>query len=90
MYTDVRDTSIEAYHGHKTNGQLSNQQAVIIDALTRAGRPLTRREIERAAHLTISSVCGRVNELLTDGTLLEEPRRECSITGKAAHPVRLA
>lgn len=37
--------------------------------------------------LELSSICGRVNELLGSGLLEEAPTRRCRITGKSVHPV---
>ena len=93
-----RDTSIEAFHAHKNSGKLSRQQQLIMDwaAITspwifdaRIGG-WTRSEIAQRTGFRLSAICGRCNELIKLGKLIELPRRACRVTGKSAHPVRLA
>lgn len=50
----------------------------------------TRAEIARAIGMPLAGVCGRVNRLIQAGRLVEEPRRACGVSGRQAHPVRLA
>lgn len=49
----------------------------------------TRSEIAEATGMRLSSVCGRVNELIDLGYLEDAPRRVCWVTGKSAHAVRI-
>ena len=93
-----RDTSIEAFHAHKASGKLSKQQQDIIDwmrwdwimAKPNDKGERTRSELSDGCGMKLSTVCARVNELLKLGKLVELPRRKCRVTGKSAHPVRLA
>ena len=95
----LRDTSIEAFHDHKASGKLSQQQSEIVDYLLHLAYEeslgyfhddVTRSELAQALGLRVSAICGRISELLKIGKLIELPRRVCKITGKSAHPVRLA
>lgn len=85
----VATTSVVAYRDHKAAGRVSAQQQQILDALA-GGRALSRRELAEVAGLELSSVCGRVNELLQSGWLVEVPTRACRVTGRRVHPVALA
>lgn len=82
----VADTSIEAYKEHKDEG-LANRQASQILQWLQEGKDYSRREIARGMGLELSSVCGRVNELMSVGLLEEAPKRRCSITHKTINPV---
>lgn len=86
-----RDTSRAAYAEVRATGGLSNGQARVLTFLTaRPGRAFTRAEIARGTGMPLSGCCGRVNELIHIKRLLvEDPRRACAVSGKAAHPVRL-
>lgn len=82
-------TSIDAYYA--LGPKLSRQQAEIIAFLGKhCHRDHTRGEIAEATGMRLSSVTGRVNELLHRFVLNEGPRRPCRVTGINAHPLRLA
>ena len=83
----VAQTSLDAYREHRASGMIGKQAQQILDAL-KMGETLSRRELMLATGLEISSVCGRVNELLSIGMLEELSPRRCSITGKRVSPVR--
>ncbi len=85
---ETRDTSIEAYHGHAATGKLSAQQQAIISALS-CGKSYTRGEIAAITGLRLSSVTGRINELLKMNKLQDHPRRPCSLTGIMSHEVSI-
>ena len=82
----VRGISIEAYYKHRESGKAMSQWAAIYDYLV-LRLPLTRSEISARTGIRLSSVCGRVNELIKAGLLEESPRRDCRITNEPAHPV---
>lgn len=85
----VRDTSKSAYKEHKSSGEAESQQNRILTLL--ADRPaMTRAEIAKALNMRLSSICGRVRELLNAGKLQDHPRRPCSITGIMSHEVSIA
>lgn len=82
----VASTSIENYHQHRDSGRLGKQQQLILDGM-RGGESYSRRELAAHLGLELSSICGRVNELVASGYLEELPTRRCSVTGKSVHPV---
>lgn len=86
---ETRDTSIEAYHSHAASGKLSAQQQAILGFLAEHRHPMTRGELASAMRMRLSSVCGRVKELLKMGKLQDHPRRPCSLTGIMSHEVSI-
>lgn len=82
----VSTTSREAYKEHRDTGKLGQQAQRILTAMI-DGQGYSRRELARAMGLELSSVCGRVNELLQVGLLVEGEARRCSVTHKRIHPV---
>lgn len=84
----VADTSVTAYREHRDTGKVSRQAQIILSAMI-PDRTYSRRELAKATRLELSSVCGRVHELLAIGLLEEVSPRPCSITCKTVHPVRL-
>lgn len=47
----------------------------------------TRRELAVLLRIDLSSVCGRVHELMQAGSIVELPARRCDQTGRGAHPL---
>jgi hypothetical protein len=84
----VASTSIEAYIEHKDTGKLGKQASNILEKMVPA-KDYSRKELARLTGFELSSICGRVNELLEMGMLEELAPRKCSITGKNIHPVKL-
>ena len=87
----VADTSLIAYDKIISTQKMSRQQIAIIDWVERIGNKfsgITRSELSEASGIRLSSVCGRVNELVAIGKLEELPRRPCRVTKSSAHPVR--
>lgn len=85
----IAATSAAAYRAHHETGRVSAQQQTILDALE-MGFAMSRREIADETGLELSSVCGRVNELLQIGLLVQVPTRRCNLTGRTVHPVMIA
>lgn len=83
----VADTSLDAYRAH-TARDLTEGQARVM-AYIRPGVDFTRSEIAQSIGMPLQSVCGRANELVEAKKLEHGPRRNCSITGNGANPVRL-
>ena len=83
-------TSLEAYGAFILGDALPRQQKQIVDFLASRPGGHTRNEIAQGTGLRLSSVTGRIHELLERGTVQEVSRRPCSITGVASHVVRLA
>lgn len=96
----ARRISIEAYHRHLESGKALTQWQRIYEWLYTYYGPVnynpeafpayegcTRAELAEKLHLRVSSVCGRVKELLDAGMIEELPRRKCTVTGDMAHPL---
>ena len=74
----ARETSAEAYYGIASKAASDRE---IIEQLVRQRGPMTRREIASFLHMETSSVAGRVNELMTDGIVVElDEKRPCPET----------
>jgi hypothetical protein len=82
----VTATSRKAYNEHKAAGKLSQQQMDILDALE-IGFGFSRSELVEVTGIRLSSVCGRVNEMLQLGVLAELEPRRCTVTGRTVRPV---
>ena len=85
----VAGTSIQAYNEHRASGKLNNQSQHILDCM-KFGIAYSRRELIGLTGLELSSICGRVNEMLSAGILKEAPQRKCSVTNKTITPVERA
>lgn len=86
----MRSTSRDALAEHKETGKLGAQQQKVFSVLTRTGMAFTRAELAARTGLPVSSICGRVRELLDLRVIVEDSRRPCAVTGKSAHAVRAA
>jgi predicted transcriptional regulator len=86
----VRNISIEAYEKHHASGRALTQWQKLYVYLSTCSHPKTRAEISATTGIRLSSVCGRVKEMMQAGLLEEFPRRRCAITDEPAHPVGLA
>lgn len=82
----VADTSIIAYKEHKALGKVGKQAQALFDYMD-FGIEYSRKELARSTGMELSSVCGRVNEMLEVGMLKEGDKRKCKITGKLISPV---
>lgn len=89
LITGVRDTSRAAYKEHAGSGKLTEQQAQLVYFLRFKPEGVTRNEIAQGTTLRLSSVCGRVNELIKLNILTDGPRRKCTVTGINSHVVTL-
>lgn len=83
-------TSRDAYAAFVMGPELGRQQRAVVDVLGNHPGGMTRAEIAQASGLRLSSVCGRVGELLERGAVEEFARRPCSVTGITAQALRLA
>lgn len=82
----VANTSREAYYSHRDSGRLGRQAKQILDMM-RPGVEYSRRELAEATGVDLSSICGRINELLGSKLLKEGEARPCRLTGKRVKPV---
>lgn len=87
----MKSASIDAFYAHRDSGSLGNQERTVLDFLARhPARDWTRSELAAASGIRLSSVCGRANTLVALERVVEGPRRACGVTGRSAHPLRLA
>ena len=84
-----RTTSRMTYKDILTNGKADTQRKHILKLLA-TGESLSRREIASVVRMETSSVSGRINELIKQGIITEDPIRKCSISHKLVYPVRLS
>ena len=86
----VATTSIDAYIEHRQTGKLGCQAMEIFEFMKRhPNRDWSRSELSEAIDIRLSSVCGRVNEMLDAFVLEAGQKRKCQITGKTVNPVKL-
>ena len=83
----MRDTSRSSYRTVKTDGSMGRQDHLLL-LKKRPGK--TRLEISHLSGICLSSVCGRVDELIRAGKLEDNHKRICSISKRTAHVVRPA
>jgi hypothetical protein len=82
----IASTSVLAYKEHQATGKTGTQCSYIFDCM-QFNKDYSRRELAKLTGLELSSVCGRVNEMLELGMLQENGSRKCEITGKTIHPI---
>lgn len=82
----VSSTSREAYFEMRDNGRLGTQAKAILEQM-QPGVEYSRRELAQYTGLELSSICGRVNELIGSRLLKEGSTRPCRVTGKRIKPV---
>lgn len=86
----VASTSIENYREHKSSGKLGKQALALVKFLAlHTERDWSRAELAQATGMQLSSICGRVNELIHSMHIEPAPQRKCFITNKTVNPVRL-
>lgn len=85
----IRQTSLDSYDGIKADGTLGRQQVIIFDFIKRYSKGLTREEVSQLLSLRLSSVCGRVNELIKKGCVFEQSRR-LNTTGREGYILKVA
>lgn len=72
MRTRVTNTSINAYRQKKPVLTTDRERvAAYIISETKHGRPVWRRKIARALGMEVSSVSGRVNEIMKNGIVVD-------------------
>jgi DNA-binding IclR family transcriptional regulator len=86
----VATTSKLAYREHSDAGKVCAQAREILDFIRKSRSTWSRSELAERLGMRLSSVCGRVNELVYGGHLIHAPTRPCRITGKTVHPVKCA
>ena len=91
--SNVRDTSLAAYFLIRGRGIDLNQRGRIYDWLriyeAIHDKQPTRNEIAYLMGMRLSSVCGRVKEMIDDNWLSDNEIRKCSQTGMNDHVVKI-
>lgn len=82
----VSSTSRDAYFEMRDNGRLGSQAKMILEQMI-PGVDYSRRELAQFTGVELSSICGRVNELIGSKLLKEGAVRKCRVTGKRIKPV---
>lgn len=68
----------------QTSGRAARQRQEVLLALARSGTSgMTRNELARSLRMPVSSVCGRLDELLKERLVLRGPARPSTVTGIA-------
>ena len=83
---DVRRENLEDV---RARGVTGDQQARILEFLEEEGGEWSRTEIAEMLRIRLSSVCGRVNELLKAGRLETTSTRNCRVTNARVAVVRI-
>lgn len=78
----VAETQSDAFNAI-TAKELTTRQRMVIDAFHVGARNLTREDIAAITNMKLSSVCGRVRELLDAKRLVVVGKRECPATSSS-------
>lgn len=89
MRIAARETSIDAFHGHRASGMSSWQCLRILATIRSIGGNWSIGEMAEFLGLQKSTVSARINELLATGELVEYPKRKDRVSGITVRPVGL-
>ena len=89
MRVNQHSTAIDAYHAHHASGKAQAQQSRILDFIESSGGDWSIGEIAHMLGMEKSTVSGRINEMLANGSLVEKPRRKCARSRIKIRPVGL-
>ena len=87
--SNVAMTSRLAYYDHLLSGRMITQRDRVMKLILRAGRPITRNEIEEAfknhpnGEIKMSRVCGRVDTLIQSDLVRVHHEGPCPVTGNS-------
>ena len=87
MKTNVTKTSIRSYVALKASGFVGQHAAVI--SRMEPGAIYSRRQISKLTGLEISTVAGRVNELIEEGQIIVCGNIKCPFSGRLVEAVKL-
>ncbi|OUL79894.1 hypothetical protein [Paraburkholderia hospita] len=85
----VAETQQDAFHGMNVK-DLAAKQRMVLDAFHHGRPPLTREDIAAITNLKLSSVCGRVRELLDAERLIVVGKRKDLATQSSQQLLALA
>lgn len=86
----VRDTSLEAYKELIETGAAEKQREKVFLAIYNSQVPLTRQELSFVTGKPVNVICGRVNELIKEGAVIEGKKRACTRSGRKVYTLRTA
>lgn len=78
----VRQISLEVYNEISLDGTAATQRMEIKDFLKRFSDGLTRAEVSEMNNIPINAVCGRINELIKEGSVYEDGKKINKYTNK--------
>ncbi|MCA8195447.1 hypothetical protein [Burkholderia vietnamiensis] len=78
----VSETQHASFHS-LTVSELTAKQKMVMECFDSPMTLLTREDIATRTNLKLSSVCGRVHELLAANRLVKRGTRKCTATGKS-------
>jgi hypothetical protein len=86
----IATTSIQNYREHRDSGKLGTQAKALLNFIQSmpAGKDISRLELAEAVEMRLSSVCGRINELIAAGLIAPSENRKCGVSGKTICPVK--
>ncbi|WP_430228045.1 hypothetical protein [Paraburkholderia tropica] len=82
-------TQLAAHDALDANGERLTQKKIVMNLFEGPGTVLTREDIAARTNLRLSSVCGRVRELLDLGLLVVRGTLKCVATGKYQETIGL-
>ena len=85
----VAETQQDAFHGIGVK-DLAAKQRMVLDAFEHGRTPLTREDIASITNMKLSSVCGRVRELLDAERLVVVGKRKDLATQSSQQLLALA
>jgi hypothetical protein len=89
MRTQIRESSLRAHDAIQADGTAVTKAARVL-AYVRAHPRCSRQDIAKGTGITINCVCGRVNELIESGELLErELDKTDPVSGKRVNTVAI-
>lgn len=84
----VAETSLQAYWSEKLGLRFGKQAVQVLDNLCVYG-PGSRADLAQRTGLKINVVCGRVNELIASGAVVENGTKRDPSTGKHVKVVQV-
>ena len=82
MKTNVRVTSLLAYHG-EVSQKIGKKQKIVMEIFEEyAPANLTNSEVANLLHWPINTVTPRVYELRRKGKIAKDEHRRCGVTGR--------
>ena len=93
--SNVRETSIDAYHDLVASGKVKTQKDRVFHFLQVSGKGMSRSELHELINayskgMRLSSMTARVKELIDEGLLEDIQTRKCRVTKRTVHVLNIA